>query len=147
MLRSRRIQIFACKRPSIARLRVVVLETEHPLTRGSFGSAFPNRSLNFTNRTQIAIHLSQVHEARLSRVSVRVDKPGNHSSTFRFILFVLLVANSCTFSFVPTATKRPPATATASARGRRSLMVMMLPFRSTQVQCALEAATCLVQMR
>jgi hypothetical protein len=42
--------------------------------------------LNFTNRTQIAIHLSQVHEARLSRVNVRVVKPGNHSSTFQIYL-------------------------------------------------------------
>jgi hypothetical protein len=86
VLRRGRIQILAGKRTAIARLSIILLETEHPLTTGSFGSALPNCFLNFSDGAQIAIDLSQVHQTRFNWVSVRVDKTGNNSSPFEVYL-------------------------------------------------------------
>jgi hypothetical protein len=49
VLRRGRIQVFATKRPAVTRLSIIVLETEYPLTSGSFRSALANCSLNVSD--------------------------------------------------------------------------------------------------
>ena len=74
MIRYGLIQVFEDKYSSFQRFRVVVLETEDPLSRRSLGRPLAKSLLNRFDGSQIAIHVPQVRTAGGSRVRVGINE-------------------------------------------------------------------------
>ena len=74
MIRHGFIQVFEEKLSSFRRFRVVVLETEDPLSWSGLGCPFAKRLLNRLDGTEIAIHVSQVRAAGGGRVRVGINE-------------------------------------------------------------------------
>jgi hypothetical protein len=74
MIRHGLIQVFENKHSSFRRLRVVILETEDPLSGRGLGRPLAKSLLNRFDGSQIAIHVSQVRAAGGSRVRVGINE-------------------------------------------------------------------------
>src|SRR5256885_12481433 len=74
MIRYGLIQVFEDKHSSFQRFRVVVLETEDPLSRRGLGRPLAKSLLNRFDGPQIPIHVPQVRTAGGSRVRVGINE-------------------------------------------------------------------------
>ena len=94
--------------------------------------ALAQRGHDRLDRSQVAVHLLQVQVARRRDVGVPVDEAGHHRAAARGRPSSFGPrARFRTSASLPTARKRPPAMATARARGWASSTVTMLPFQRT----------------
>src|SRR5262245_11436400 len=72
------IEIRARDRPRLARLRVVILESEDPFARWGRRRALPERGQHVGDRAQIAIDPRQMSDAGVGWMRMRVDEARNH---------------------------------------------------------------------
>ena len=122
-----RVQVVAGQEPALRRLGVVVLEADHPLTRRRL-----RRSLR---RASWIVPMVRGRSPPASGAGNRRRRDGNgrrrsrapRSCPPRSSFRVRAVARFRTSSSAPTARSRPPAIATACARGCAGSMVRTLP--------------------
>ncbi len=74
------VEIGQAQGPPFRRLRVVVLEAQHPIARPGLGRALPKRGHDRFDRSQVAVHLLQVEVARRRDVGVPVDEARHHGA-------------------------------------------------------------------
>ena len=74
---SRRIQIVARQLAAFLGLGVVVLEADDPVAGRRLGGALADGVLNIRDGAEVAIHPSQVPDAGVGRVRMRIDEAGH----------------------------------------------------------------------